>query len=190
MECCHRHGVPELTLFAFSQENWQRPATEIGLLMQLFVRTLRRQQRALHDNGVRIRFIGDRQRFDVALVRLMDDAERQTADNAGLRLNVAAGYGGRWDIAQAAARAADEGVTITPEAIEARLSTAPRPHPDLLIRTGGECRLSNFMLWQLGYTELYFTDTLWPDFDEAAFETALAWYASRQRRFGRVETSV
>lgn len=186
VKACHRHGVPHLTLFAFSQENWQRPPTEVSLLMQLFVSTLGREIRMLHQNGVRIRFIGERERFPEPLRVQIEEAEQLTASNDGLNLNIAAGYGGRWDIAQAAARLAAEGRTITVESLDSELSTAPRPHPDLLIRTGGEFRISNFMLWQLGYTELYFTDTLWPDFDDAAFDAALQWYAARERRFGRV----
>jgi len=189
VQACHRHGVAHLTLFAFSQENWQRPSTEVGLLMQLFTRTLQREIRALHDNGVRIHFIGDRARFVDALRKQMEAAERNTAANTGLQLYVAAGYGGRWDITQAAARLAANGEPPTVDALDAQLCTSPAPHPDLLIRTGGEHRLSNFMLWQLGYTELYFTDTLWPDFDDASFDAALAWYAGRDRRFGRVAES-
>lgn len=186
VKACHRKGIAHLTLFAFSQENWQRPATEVSLLMQLFASTLEREIRMLHRNAVRIRFIGDRGGFSAALRRQLDDAERLTEANTGLNLNIAAGYGGRWDIAQAAAAVAAGGEVITAAALEARLCMSPRPDPDLLIRTGGEHRLSNFMLWQLSYTELYFTETLWPDFDDAAFDAALAWYRARDRRFGRV----
>lgn len=186
VKACHRKGIAHLTLFAFSQENWQRPPTEVSLLMQLFASTLEREIRMLHQNAVRIRFIGDLDGFSVALRRQLDDAERLTEANAGLNLNIAAGYGGRWDIAQAAATVAADGEVITAGALEARLCMSPRPDPDLLIRTGGEHRLSNFMLWQLSYTELYFTETLWPDFDDAAFDAALAWYRGRDRRFGRV----
>lgn len=186
VEACYQHGIEQLTLFAFSQENWYRPEAEIRLLVQLFMRTLQSQLRSLQKNGVRVRFIGDLDRFDPALRQKMREAEINTVGNERLLLNVAAGYGGQWDIAQAAQSLASEGSPITIEGIESRLCTAPSPHPDLLIRTGGEYRLSNFMLWQLDYTELYFTDTLWPDFDDAAFEKALDWYSRRERRFGRV----
>ncbi len=186
VKACHRKGIAHLTLFAFSQENWQRPPAEVGLLMQLFANTLAREIRMLHDNTVRVRFIGDLEGFSAALRKQLDDAERLTAANTGLNLNIAAGYGGRWDIAQAAAAVAADGEDISAEALQARLCMAPRPDPDLLIRTGGEHRLSNFMLWQLSYTELYFIDTLWPDFDAAAFDAALDWYRGRERRFGRV----
>jgi undecaprenyl diphosphate synthase len=175
-----------LTLFAFSQENWRRPPTEIVLLTQLFRRVLRHEMKALHKNGVRMRFIGDQRDFPADLREQMAYAERLTAGNTGLILQVAIGYGGHWDIAQAAQSIADAGLPITPEAIDAALVTAALPVPDLLIRTGGERRLSNFLIWQLAYAELYFTDTLWPDFGEAEFDQALAWYAGRERRFGCV----
>jgi len=182
----HARGVKVLTLFAFSQENWQRPPTEVQLLIQLFVRTLRREIRILHESGVRIRFIGDHEAFPEALRGMMAEGEALTAGNTALTLVVAIGYGGQWDIAQAATSLCRDGLAITPEGIEARLCCADLPHPDLLIRTGGEKRLSNFMMWQLAYTELYLVDTLWPDFDSNAYDAALAWYAGRQRRFGRV----
>lgn len=182
----HKAGVKALTLFAFSQENWQRPPTEVSLLMGLFVRTLGREINSLHKNGVRIRFIGDHGDFPAELRKLMSDAEALTRDNAGLQLVIAVGYGGQWDIAQAASSLCRDGLPITPAAIESRLLVADLPHPDLLIRTGGEKRLSNFLMWQLAYTELHLVDTLWPDFDEAEFAAALSWYASRDRRYGRV----
>ena len=190
VRACHLHGVEVLTVFAFSQENWQRPPTEVSLLMQLFVRTLSREVNSLHKNGVRIRFIGDHGDFPESLTRLMADAEALTAGNTGLTLVVAAGYGGQWDIANAARSLCTEGLAITPESLESRLVLPQLPHPDLLIRTGGEKRLSNFLLWQLAYTELLFIDTLWPDFDDAEFDRALEWYGSRQRRFGRVPEGV
>lgn len=183
---CHRSGVQALTLFAFSQENWRRPEAEIKLLIQLFRRVLIHEIRQLHKNNVRIRFIGDHRDFPEALRAQMRDAEHLTGANRGLMLQVAVGYGGQWDIAQAAARLCASGRPISPEAIEAELVTADLPAPDLLIRTGGERRLSNFLIWQLAYAELYFSDTLWPDFDEAEFHRALQWYATRERRFGRV----
>lgn len=186
VRACHQHGVKALTLFAFSQENWQRPPLEVTLLMRLFVRTLSREINSLHKNGVRIRFIGDHRDFAPELRALMADAAALTEANTGLTLVVAAGYGGQWDIAQAAASLCRDGLPITPQAIESRLAVADLPHPDLLIRTGGEKRLSNFLMWQLAYTELHLVDTLWPDFDESAFSEALAWYAGRERRFGRV----
>ncbi len=182
----HKAGVKALTLFAFSQENWQRPPTEVSLLMGLFVRTLSREIASLHKNGVRIRFIGDHGDFPAGLQTLMRDAEALTLANTGLHLVIAVGYGGQWDIAQAASSLCRDGLPITPAAIESRLVVADLPHPDLLIRTGGEKRLSNFLIWQLAYTELHLVDTLWPDFDDSAFAAALSWYASRDRRYGRV----
>lgn len=186
VQSCHRLGVEVLTLFAFSQENWRRPATEVTLLIQLFKRVLAHELKSLHANNVRLRFIGDHRDFPEALRQQMRAAEAHTAGNTGLVLQVAVGYGGQADIAQAAQQLADAGQAITPEAIEARLQTADLPLPDLLIRTGGERRLSNFMMWQLAYTELYFSDVLWPDFNEDTLRTAVEWYAGRERRFGRV----
>lgn len=187
-----RHGVPALTLFAFSSENWQRPADEVGVLMQLFLESLDREVADLDANGVRLRFIGDRSRLGRALNERMTAAEARTAGRERLDLVVAVAYGGRWDIAQAAQRLAAETLAgkldlaaIDESAIATRLSTAGRPPPDLFIRTGGERRISNFLLWDLAYTELWFTDTLWPDFDDAAYDAALADFAGRQRRFGR-----
>lgn len=186
LRAAHRAGVEVLTVFAFSQENWQRPETEVRLLMQLFVKTLTREINALHRNEVRVRFIGDHSDFVPELREEMRRAEALTCDNRSLTVLVAVGYGGQWDIAQAAQQLADRGVAITPERIEAELQTSDLPLPDLMIRTGGEKRLSNFLLWQLAYAELYFTDVLWPDFNDAEFERALAWYAGRERRYGRV----
>jgi undecaprenyl diphosphate synthase len=173
-------------VFAFSQENWQRPQAEVGLLMQLFLRTLSKELDNMHKNGIRLRFIGDHADFEPALRKLMRDAEARTAGNQALQLTVAVGYGGQWDIAQAAAACARARQPLTEENLGARLQTAGLPQVDLLIRTGGERRLSNFMLWQLAYTELYFTDTLWPEFREAEFERAVEWFRARERRFGRV----
>jgi undecaprenyl diphosphate synthase len=186
VRACRSHGVPALTVFAFSQENWQRPEGEVSLLMQLFLHTLSRELASLHKNDIRLRFIGDHADFPAALRDLMRESEKKTAGNRALQLTVAVGYGGQWDVAQAAARCARDGVPVTPENVDARLQTHGLPAPDLLIRTGGERRLSNFMLWQLAYAELYFTDTLWPDFGEEEFAKALEWYAGRERRFGRV----
>ncbi|HEY0975220.1 MAG TPA: polyprenyl diphosphate synthase [Solimonas sp.] len=179
-------GVTALTLFAFSQENWQRPETEVKLLMQLFASTLAREVKTLHKNNIRVLFIGQHDDFPAELREAMRQAEALTVGNAGLTLLIAVGYGGQWDIVQAAQRAASAGEPITVEAIESRLSTQGVPAPDLLIRTGGERRISNFLLWQLAYTELYFSDTLWPDFDGDHMLEALRWYAGRERRFGRV----
>jgi undecaprenyl diphosphate synthase len=189
LRCAHKHGVEYLTVFAFSQENWRRPVQEVSLLMQLFIRTLARETTSLHRNGVRLRFIGDHAEFSDVLRREMDKAVALTRHNTELKLNVAVGYGGQWDIVQSAQRLAERGEPITAEGIESGLDTHGLPPPDLLIRTGGEKRISNFLLWQLAYTELYFSDTLWPDFDDRDFGVALSWYATRQRRFGRVPES-
>jgi len=186
VRACHKHGVGALTVFAFSQENWSRPQSEVGLLMQLFLRTLSKELDAMHDNGIRLRFIGDHSDFEPPLRKLMRDAEHRTVHNTTLQLTVAVGYGGQWDIAQAAAACVKAKLPLVPENVEARLQTYGLPEVDLLIRTGGERRISNFMLWQLAYTELYFTDTLWPEFREQEFERALEWFRSRDRRFGRV----
>lgn len=183
IEACIKHGVAALTLFAFSSENWQRPQTEVGSLMGLFMNALDSEVAELNANKVRIRFIGARETFSAALQQGMHAAEQLTVANRGLALNIAAGYGGRWDILQAARKlsAAPGGESEFGQL----LALGDQPDPDLFIRTGGEQRISNFLLWNLAYTELYFTDTLWPDFDVAALEEALRWYAQRQRRFGR-----
>lgn len=197
VEACLNHGVQALTLFAFSSENWRRPKTEVGLLMDLFVRTLRNEVERLDRNGVRMRFIGERSAFDSKLRALMDNAEQQTAHNTAMTLVLAVNYGGRWDLAQAARRLATRVASgeLHPEAIDSallgqELCSADLPEPDLFIRTGGEQRISNYLLWQLAYTELYFTDLLWPDFDAAAFQTALQSFAGRQRRFGQTGEQV
>ena len=192
-----RAGVEVLTLFAFSSENWSRPAGEVSHLMDLFLRSLRKQARELAGNGVCLRFIGDRARLSPELQQAMVDAESAVIATVRLTLNIAVNYGGRWDIVNAAralAREAQAG-NIEPDAIdqqsfERHLSLAPLPEPDLFIRTGGEQRISNFLLWQLAYTELYFTDTYWPDFDAAALDAAFASYRSRERRFGRTSAQV
>ena len=189
VRAAHRAGVEVLTLFAFSQENWRRPADEVSLLMQLFIRTLAREINSLHKHGVCIRFIGDHRDFAPDLRQEMQRAETLTRGNGGLRLLVAVGYGGQGDIVQAVRQLTEKGLPVTEQAIEAHLSTAGLPLPDLMIRTGGEQRISNFLLWQLAYAELYFTGTLWPDFGDADFIQALEWYAARERRFGRVPES-
>lgn len=186
VRACHRHGIEVLTLFAFSQENWQRPPSEVTLLMQLFLSTLSREIRSLDRNRVRLRFIGDHSDFAPELRERMRAAEQQTAGNEGLTLVVALGYGGHWDITNAARVLAARGDEITQQALEAELAGSDLPEPDLMIRTGGEQRISNFLLWQLAYAELYFCDVLWPDFDDPDFDAAIHWYATRERRFGRV----
>ena len=192
VESCINHGVEVLTLFAFSSENWRRPAQEVSLLMELFIASLERETRKLHDNGVRLRVIGDRSAFAPLLQEKIAAAEAMTASNQTLTLVIAANYGGRWDITEATRRLASEvargtlaSADITPEHLAAHLSLADLPEPDLFIRTGGEQRISNFLLWQLAYTELHFTPLLWPEFDNTAFDEALASFASRQRRFGQ-----
>jgi len=192
IEACAERGIEALTLFAFSSENWQRPASEVGVLMDLFLRALRAEVGRLNDNGVCVRFIGDRSGFNRTLCEEMQRAEFATAANNVLNLNIAVGYGGRWDITQAARALAAEVETgrlgadrITTEDLAARLSLADLPEPDLFIRTGGERRISNYLLWQLAYTELWFTDVLWPDFDTASLDEAIAFFRGRQRRFGR-----
>ncbi len=186
---CIDHGIEYLTLFAFSSENWRRPADEVSFLMQLFLKSLQKEIDRLHENGIRFRVIGDTSRFDDSLVRLIREAEARTAGNERLTLTIAANYGGRWDIMQAMERmlAAEPGrrAGFGEEALAPHLALAYAPEPDLFIRTGGEQRISNFLLWQLAYTELYFTETLWPDFDEQALGEAVASYQQRERRFGR-----
>ena len=197
VKACAEAGVEVLTLFAFSSENWQRPVDEVGALMELFLMALRREVRKLDENGIRLRIIGDRSRFHAELQAAMREAENLTAGNKGLLLQVAANYGGQWDITQAAQRLAREVQAghlvpddITPELIQGCLTTGDQPLPDLCIRTGGEHRISNFLLWQLAYAELYFSDLYWPDFKSAAMREALADYATRQRRFGKTSEQV
>jgi undecaprenyl diphosphate synthase len=192
IESCMREGVQALTLFAFSSENWQRPQDEVGALMSLFVRALDKEVDELHANGVRLRFIGDLNAFDEPLRRRMQASMTRTAGNDRLQVNIAVSYGGRWDIVQASRQAAEavaRSELRADEIDEARLnqwmSLADLPPLDLFIRTGGECRISNFLLWQVAYAELYFTDTLWPDFDQACLRRAIEDYARRERRYGR-----
>ncbi len=189
---CGEHGISYLTLFAFSSENWRRPEPEVRLLLELFLLALDKEVKKLHVNNVRFRVIGDIEHFGTKLGARIRDAETLTRDNRSLTLTIAANYGGRWDIGQAckalvseaAAGRLDPG-SITPDSLEPHLSMTGIPEPDLFIRTGGEQRISNFLLWQLAYTELYFTPVLWPDFDRAQFEQALASFSRRQRRFGQ-----
>jgi undecaprenyl diphosphate synthase len=189
VRACIERGVEFLTLFAFSSENWRRPPEEVSILMQLFMRALEQEMAKLDENGIRFKVIGDTSRFEARIRELIASGEALTAHNTRLTLTVAANYGGRWDIAQAAHKliAAQPAAaqTFEPEALEPFLSMAYAPEPDLFIRTGGEQRISNFLLWQLAYTEFYFTDLLWPDFDGAALDTAIASYQQRERRFGR-----
>jgi len=194
VRACTDRGVQALTLFAFSSENWRRPADEVSLLMQLFVSALQQEVDRLHENGIRFRAIGDISRFDPKLVGLLEGAQKKTAANTGLTLTVAANYGGRWDILQAVNRMhgehADNDGPWTEAQLTPYLSMGDLPEPDLFIRTGGEQRISNFLLWQLAYTELYFTETLWPDFDAQALDLALESYRQRERRFGRTSEQV
>lgn len=197
IEVCADAGVDVLTLFAFSSENWQRPADEVSALMELFLGALRREARRLNDNGIRLRIIGDRSRFHPELQAAMREAELLTAGHNRFTLQIAANYGGQWDITQAAQRLAREVQAghlqvdeITPGLLQNCLATGDLPLPDLCIRTGGEHRISNFLLWQLAYAELYFSDLFWPDFKHDAMRMALADFATRQRRFGKTSEQI
>ncbi|MWK55823.1 di-trans,poly-cis-decaprenylcistransferase [Pseudomonas otitidis] len=197
IEVCADAGVDVLTLFAFSSENWQRPADEVSALMELFLGALRREARRLNDNGIRLRIIGDRSRFHPELQAAMREAELLTAGHNRFTLQIAANYGGQWDITQAAQRLAREVQAghlqvdeITPGLLQNCLATGDLPLPDLCIRTGGEHRISNFLLWQLAYAELYFSDLFWPDFKHDAMRKALADFATRQRRFGKTSEQI
>lgn len=191
IEHCGELRIRALTLFAFSSENWRRPDTEVGGLMELFMGALQTEVDKLHENGVQVRFIGNLAGFSPALREAMERTHVLTEHNDGMILNVAVGYGGRWDITQAARRLAEQMVQgkrqaeeINESALNAALMLGDCPDPDLFIRTGGEQRISNFLLWNLAYTELYFCDTLWPEFNIQALDTALQWFAGRERRFG------
>ncbi len=197
VEACGQLGVEVLTLFAFSSENWQRPEEEVGMLMGLFVSALEQKARRLHRNNVRLRVIGDRRPLSSTLKQRIDEAEELTRHNTGLKLFIAANYGGRWDIIEAARSLAAEvqagtlaAADIDMERFEAALSLAGHPEPDLFIRTGGERRISNFLLWQLAYTELYFSDVLWPDFSRGDLLAAFADFGQRQRRYGKTGEQV
>ncbi len=188
---CLRHEIPYLTIFAFSSENWNRPESEVNALMELLMGALENQTAKLDENGVRLRLIGDLNRFDGRIQKLADQAMQATENNSKLTLNVAINYGGRWDITQASKRIAEKVSAgeiqvqdIDEKTLANELTTSGQPDPDLFIRTSGEYRISNFMLWQAAYSEFYFTDLLWPDFDEAAFTDALLKFTSRDRRFG------
>lgn len=186
---CASLKVEYLTLFAFSSENWRRPAEEVSFLMGLFMQALKREVTKLHQNNIKLIMIGDRSRFDAELVAQIEASEQLTASNTGLILTIAANYGGRWDVLQAVNKMQLATPQLTgfyrEDHLSQYLSMSYAPEPDLFIRTGGEKRISNFLLWQLAYTELYFTDTLWPDFNEEAFNLAIQSYQKRERRFGR-----
>ena len=196
VEGCARAGVGYLTLFAFSSENWRRPNDEVSFLMRLFITALEREVGKLHANGIRLRVVGDLDRFEPRIRELIRRAETKTARNTRLTLTIAANYGGRWDILQATKKLVEQAVRegreveVTEDAFAPHLAMAYAPEPDLFIRTGGEQRVSNFLLWQLAYAEFYFTDKYWPDFDGAALADAMASYTERERRFGRTSAQL
>ena len=194
VKACAARGVEYLTLFAFSSENWRRPAEEVSMLKQLFIMALEREAEKLHRNGICLRIVGDIAPFGKKINELVARAEKLTRNNAGITLTIAANYGGRWDLLQAIERLVkshpDQDGAYTEEQLAGCLAMAYAPEPDLFIRTGGEQRISNFLLWQLAYSEFYFTDTLWPDFNAAALDLAIASYQQRERRFGRTSEQV
>ena len=188
VEACAERGIEYLTLFAFSSENWRRPQEEVSLLMRLFMTALEREIAKMHANDIRLKVVGDLTRFDSKLQAMIVNAERKTAGNKRLTVTICANYGGRWDVMQAIAKmvASNPGTLDFSEAqLASHMAMAYAPEPDLFIRTGGEQRISNFLLWQLAYTELFFTDTYWPDFTSASLDQAIASYQQRERRFGR-----
>ncbi|HOE41337.1 MAG TPA: polyprenyl diphosphate synthase [Rhodoferax sp.] len=184
-KACDARGIRVLTVFAFSSENWQRPVDEVSGLMDLFAFALGREVPQLKADGVQLRFVGERQGLSAKVLRGIENAEAATAANTRLVLNVCFNYGGRWDIVQAAARLAQQGLAVTEASLNDAMALAHVPDPDLVIRTGGEQRISNFLLWQSAYSEFFFTDLLWPDFDEAALDLAITSFSQRQRRFGK-----
>ena len=197
VQSCSDMGIGALTLFAFSSENWKRPKLEVRLLLDLFFSSLQKEMTRLHENNVRIRFIGDLSAFSKKLQKLIAESEQQTSTNTGLALNIAVNYGGRWDIVNSMQKIASQLLQgtiskddINVDLVSSNMSLSDLPEPDLFIRTGGEQRISNFLLWQLAYTELYFSDVLWPDFDKHELERALEAFASRQRRFGKTGEQV
>ena len=193
VEACVERGVEYLTLFAFSSENWRRPADEVSLLMRLFVTALEREVAKMHANNIRLKVVGDLSRFDAKLQDMIANAERRTAGNTRLTVTVCANYGGRWDIMQATGKMvkANPGVTeFSEDMLAPHLAMAYAPEPDLFIRTGGEERISNFLLWQLAYAELHFADTFWPDFTPKALDEAIGSYQERERRFGQTGAQV
>ena len=183
-KACDARGVRVLTVFAFSSENWKRPTEEVSSLMDLFAMALTREVKQLKEDGVQLRFVGDRRGLSPRVLRSMEEGEAATVGNTRLVLNACFNYGGRWDITQAAQKLADQGLPITEVNLNRAMSMAHVADPDLVIRTGGEHRMSNFLLWQTAYSEFFFTDVLWPDFDEAALDQAIASFAQRERRFG------
>ena len=188
VEACAERNIEFLTLFAFSSENWRRPAEEVSLLMRLFMTALEREVSKMHANNIRLRVVGDLSRFDAKLRDMVANAERKTAANTRLTVTICANYGGRWDVMQATGKMvqANPGlIEFTEEQLAPHLAMAYAPEPDLFIRTGGEQRISNFLLWQLAYSELFFTETYWPDFNIASLDQAIASYQQRERRFGR-----
>ncbi len=194
IKSCSDHGIEYLTLFAFSSENWRRPADEVSFLMQLFAGALEQEMTKLHENGIRFKVIGDISRFESRIVKFIHQGEQLTAGNSRLTLTIAANYGGRWDIMQAMDKmirsSHDKSAQFKEEDLTQFLSMNYAPEPDLFIRTGGEYRISNFLLWQLAYTELYFTKTLWPDFNEKEFGLAIQSYRRRERRFGQTSEQI
>ena len=187
---CVERGVQVLTVFAFSSENWNRPQEEVSGLMSLLANALAKEVAQLSRDGVRLYFVGDRQGLSDKVREGLVEAERITAHNTRLVLNVCFNYGGRWDIAQAAQRLVAQGLELTPENLDRAMALAHVPDPDLMIRTGGETRISNFLLWQAAYTELFFSNALWPDFDEAALDEAIAVFGGRERRFGQTSEQI
>lgn len=190
VKACAERGVKVLTVFAFSSENWERPADEVSGLMELLAKALAREVAQLSKDGIQIHFVGERDSLSDSLKRGFEQAENATVQNTRLIFNICFNYGGRWDIAQAAAKLAAKGVPITPQNLNAEMSLVHVPDPDLVIRTGGEQRLSNFLLWQAAYSELYFSDKLWPDFDEAALDQAIDAFNQRERRFGKTSEQI
>lgn len=190
VKACAERGVKVLTVFAFSSENWERPADEVSGLMELLAKALAREVAQLSKDGIQIHFIGERNSLSDSLKRGFEQAESATVHNTRLVFNICFNYGGRWDIAQAATKLAAKGIAITPQNLSAGMSLAHVPDPDLVIRTGGEQRLSNFLLWQAAYSELYFSDKLWPDFDGAALDHAIDAFNRRERRFGKTSEQI
>ena len=197
VENCVAKNIEALTIFAFSSENWNRPKSEVNSLMALFIATITGEVKKLHKKNVRVTFIGDRSRFSEKLQKSINESEALTKDNIGLHFNIAANYGGRWDVVNACQSLVSDFQKdkkdvqdITEEKFDSYMSLSNGPAPDLFIRTGGEQRISNFLIWQLAYSELYFVDTLWPDFSNGHLDEALSWFAGRQRRFGKTGQQV
>ena len=197
VENCDQQGIKALTIFAFSSENWKRPKKEVDALMSIFISTIKSEMDKLKKQNVCVKFIGDRTAFPEALQAVINETEIKTADNTGLALTIAANYGGRWDVTEACKRIVNKvssgevsAEEINESLISSEMSLAGLPEIDLFIRTGGENRISNFLLWQIAYTELYFTETLWPDFNNASLIKAIEWYATRQRRFGETPDQI